>query len=264
MSEQRARRLPSRRARPEARSTGRRRGSTKTSSTRPARASPRSRSTAPKCATPSARDVFELQDAFDRAREDPEVGVDHPHRRGRQGLLLGRRPAHPRRRRLRRQVDGVPPAQRARPAAADPPLPKPVIAMVAGYAIGGGHVLHVVLRPDHRRRQRASSARPARRSAASTAATAPGCWPRTVGLKKAREIWYLCRQYDAQTALDMGLVNAVVPLARLEEETVSWAREMLEKSPAGPALAQGRASTRRPTAPPGCSSSPETPPCSTT
>ncbi len=108
--------------------------------------------------------------------------------------------------------------------------PKPVIAMVAGYAIGGGHVLHVccdlTIAADN----------------AVFGQTGPkvgsfdggyGSWllAETVGLKKAREIWYLCRQYDAHQALAMGLVNEVVPLARLEEETVGWARELLEKSP---------------------------------
>jgi naphthoate synthase len=108
--------------------------------------------------------------------------------------------------------------------------PKPVIAMVAGYAIGGGHVLHVccdlTVAADN----------------AIFGQTGPkvgsfdggyGSWllAETVGLKKAREIWYLCRQYSAQQALDMGLVNTVVPLERLEEETVAWARELLERSP---------------------------------
>jgi naphthoate synthase len=108
--------------------------------------------------------------------------------------------------------------------------PKPVIAMVAGYAVGGGHVLHVccdlTIAADN----------------AIFGQTGPkvgsfdggyGSWllAETVGLKKAREIWYLCRQYDAQQALDMGLVNAVVPLDKLEAETVSWAEELLAKSP---------------------------------
>jgi naphthoate synthase len=108
--------------------------------------------------------------------------------------------------------------------------PKPVIAMVAGYAIGGGHVLHVccdlTVAADN----------------AIFGQTGPkvgsfdggyGSWllAETVGLKKAREIWYLCRQYSAQQALAMGLVNTVVPLERLEEETVAWARELLERSP---------------------------------
>ena len=83
-------------------------------------------------------------------------------------------------------------------------LPKPVVAMVAGYAIGGGHVLHVVCDLTDRGRQRALRPdRPTRRHR-STAATAPGCSPRIVGQKKAREIWYLCEQYDAQAAARHG------------------------------------------------------------
>ncbi|MEZ5305087.1 MAG: enoyl-CoA hydratase-related protein [Verrucomicrobiales bacterium] len=108
-------------------------------------------------------------------------------------------------------------------------LPKPVVAMVAGYAIGGGHVLHR-LRPGDRGGQCAVSGRPAKRSGRS-AMTGSSYLARIVGQKKAREIWYLCRQYDAQQALDMGLVNTVVPLAQLEEETLKWCREMLQHSP---------------------------------
>lgn len=109
-------------------------------------------------------------------------------------------------------------------------LPKPVIAMVAGYAVGGGHVLHVccdlTIAADNARFGQSGPK-------VGSFDGGYGAWllAETVGLKKAREIWYLCRQYDAQEALSMGLVNAVVPLERLEEETVSWAREMLAKSP---------------------------------
>ena len=109
-------------------------------------------------------------------------------------------------------------------------LPKPVVAMVAGYAVGGGHVLHLIcdltIAADN----------------AVFGQTGPrvGSWDGgfgasilrdLVGTKKAKEFWLLCRQYDAQQALDMGLVNTVVPLERLEEETVSWCREMLALSP---------------------------------
>ncbi|AFR06584.1 naphthoate synthase [Nocardiopsis alba ATCC BAA-2165] len=109
-------------------------------------------------------------------------------------------------------------------------LPKPVICMVAGWSIGGGNVLQVccdlTIAADN----------------AKFGQTGPkvgsfdggyGSWllAETVGLKKAREIWYLCRQYSAQEALDMGMINTVVPLADLEKETVQWARELLEKSP---------------------------------
>jgi naphthoate synthase len=109
-------------------------------------------------------------------------------------------------------------------------LPKPVVAMVAGYAVGGGHVLHLVcdltIAADN----------------AVFGQTGPrvGSWDGgfgasllrdLVGTKRAKEFWLLCRQYDAQQALDMGLVNAVVPLDRLEDETVAWCREMLALSP---------------------------------
>jgi naphthoate synthase len=109
-------------------------------------------------------------------------------------------------------------------------LPKPVVAMVAGYAVGGGHVLHLVcdltIAADN----------------AVFGQTGPrvGSWDGgfgasilrdLIGTKKAKELWLLCRQYDARQALDMGLINTVVPLDRLEEETVAWCREMLELSP---------------------------------
>ena len=109
-------------------------------------------------------------------------------------------------------------------------LPKPVIAMVAGYAIGGGHVLHVVcdltLAADNARFGQTGP-----KVGSFDGGLGSSYLARIVGQKKAREIWYLCRQYDAQQALDMGLVNAVVPLAELESETVKWAREILQHSP---------------------------------
>ena len=109
-------------------------------------------------------------------------------------------------------------------------LPKPVVAMVAGYAIGGGHVLHLVcdltIAADNARFGQTGP-----RVGSFDAGLGAGLLARIVGLKKAKEIWFLCRQYDARQALDMGLVNAVVPLARLEEETVTWCREMLQLSP---------------------------------
>lgn len=109
-------------------------------------------------------------------------------------------------------------------------LPKPVIAMVAGYAIGGGHVLHMLcdltIAADNARFGQTGP-----RVGSFDAGWGATYMARIVGHKKAREIWYLCRQYDAQEALDMGLVNTVVPLERLEEETVQWCKEILEKSP---------------------------------
>ena len=109
-------------------------------------------------------------------------------------------------------------------------LPKPVVAMVAGYAIGGGHVLHLVcdltIAADNARFGQTGP-----RVGSFDGGYGAGLLARTVGQKKAKEIWFLCRQYDAQAALDMGLVNAVVPLDRLEAETVAWCREMLAHSP---------------------------------
>nr|MDP9006915.1 1,4-dihydroxy-2-naphthoyl-CoA synthase [Actinomycetota bacterium] len=108
--------------------------------------------------------------------------------------------------------------------------PKPVVAMVAGYAIGGGHVLHVVcdltIAADNARFGQTGP-----RVGSFDGGYGSGLLARSVGQKKAREIWFLCRQYDAEQALEMGLVNAVVPLERLEEETVAWCREMLALSP---------------------------------
>jgi naphthoate synthase len=109
-------------------------------------------------------------------------------------------------------------------------LPKPVVAMVAGYAIGGGHVLHVVcdltIAADNARFGQTGP-----KVGSFDGGLGSSYLARIVGQKKAREIWYLCRQYDAQQALAMGLVNAVVPLAKLEEETLKWCREMLRHSP---------------------------------
>jgi naphthoate synthase len=173
--------------------------------------------------------LFELSGAFNTARDDPDTGVIILTGAGTQAFCSGGDQKI-------RGDDGYVDAQGVgRLNVLDLQVqirrtPKPVIAMVAGYAIGGGHVLHVccdlTIAADN----------------AVFGQTGPkvgsfdggyGSWllAETVGLKKAREIWYLCRQYDARQALDMGLVNAVVPLDRLEEETVSWARELLAKSP---------------------------------
>ncbi|MCY3924111.1 MAG: 1,4-dihydroxy-2-naphthoyl-CoA synthase [bacterium] len=108
--------------------------------------------------------------------------------------------------------------------------PKPVVAMVAGYAIGGGHVLHIVcdltIAADN-----AVFGQTGPRVGSFDGGYGSGLLARHVGQKKAREIWFLCRQYGAAEALDMGLVNAVVPLEELEVETVRWCRRMLEHSP---------------------------------
>ncbi|MCX5741057.1 MAG: 1,4-dihydroxy-2-naphthoyl-CoA synthase [Proteobacteria bacterium] len=109
-------------------------------------------------------------------------------------------------------------------------LPKPVVAMVAGYAIGGGHILHLVcdltIAADNARFGQTGP-----RVGSFDAGFGSSYLARIVGQKKAREIWFLCRQYGAQEALDMGLVNTVVPLAELEATTLQWCREMLQHSP---------------------------------
>jgi len=109
-------------------------------------------------------------------------------------------------------------------------LPKPVIAMVAGYAIGGGHVLHVVcdltIAADNARFGQTGP-----KVGSFDGGYGSGLLARIVGQKRAREVWYLCRQYGAEQAYDWGLVNEVVPLADLEQATVAWAQEMLALSP---------------------------------
>jgi naphthoate synthase len=108
--------------------------------------------------------------------------------------------------------------------------PKPVIAMVAGYAIGGGHVLHIVCDLTIAA-ENARFGQTGPRVGSFDGGYGSGLLARIVGQKKAREIWFLCEQYDAQEALDMGLVNKVVPLERLEDETVAWCRRMMQHSP---------------------------------
>jgi naphthoate synthase len=109
-------------------------------------------------------------------------------------------------------------------------LPKPVVAMVAGYAIGGGHVLHLVcdltIAADNARFGQTGP-----KVGSFDAGLGAGIMARTVGLKKAKEIWFLCRQYSAEEALEMGLVNKVAPLQELERETIDWCRQMLRHSP---------------------------------
>jgi naphthoate synthase len=109
-------------------------------------------------------------------------------------------------------------------------IPKPVIAMVNGYAIGGGHVLHVLCDLSVAS-ETARFGQVGPRVGSFDAGFGAIYLARIVGEKKAREIWYLCRQYSAQEALEIGLVNAVVPPDRLEEETLAWCRELLSKSP---------------------------------
>ncbi len=173
--------------------------------------------------------LFELSDAFDRARNDAEVGVV---------ILCGEGPlafcsgGDQRVREAAGYADdeGVPRLNVLDLQVQIRRLPKPVVAMVAGYAIGGGHVLHVVcdlsIAADNARFGQTGP-----RVGSFDGGFGAGLLARQVGLKRAKEIWFLCRQYDAAQALEWGLVNAVVPLEELEEETVRWCREMLAMSP---------------------------------
>ncbi len=109
-------------------------------------------------------------------------------------------------------------------------IPKPVIAMVAGWAIGGGHVLHVICDLSIAA-ENAKFGQTGPKVGSFDGGFGASYLARIVGQKKAREIWYLCDQYNAQEALDMGLVNKVVPLEMLEDTTIEWCRKMMEKSP---------------------------------
>jgi naphthoate synthase len=183
--------------------------------------------------------VVELSDAFTRAREDPAVGViiltgegpdafcsggDQRVRGSRGGYVTGADPNEAGHQQAvgRFEVTDLHVQMRR--------LPKSIVAMVAGYAIGGGHVLHVVcdltIAADNARFGQVGP-----KVGSFDGGFGASILSRLVGPKKAKEIWFLCRQYDAQQALEMGLINTVVPLDRLEEETVQWCREMLALSP---------------------------------
>ncbi|MGH9295119.1 MAG: 1,4-dihydroxy-2-naphthoyl-CoA synthase, partial [Acidimicrobiales bacterium] len=178
--------------------------------------------------------LFEMGAAFEGARDDPAVGVVILTGEGNEAFCSGGD------QRIRGEDgylgdDAVAKAGIGRLNVLDlhiqiRRLPKPVVAMVAGYAVGGGHVLHLVcdltVAAENARFGQAGP-----RVGSFDGGYGSGLLARTIGLKRAKEIWFLCRQYDAAQALDWGLVNAVVPLERLEEETVSWCRGMLELSP---------------------------------
>ncbi|EGV19891.1 naphthoate synthase [Thiocapsa marina 5811] len=173
--------------------------------------------------------VRELIDAFRRAHLDPRVGViiltgagdlafcsgGDQRIRGDEGYRDEAGVEHLNVLELQRQIRT---------------LPKPVVAMVAGYAIGGGHVLHLIcdltIAADNARFGQTGP-----RVGSFDGGFGAGLMARTVGLKKAKEIWFLCRQYDAQEALSMGLVNTVVPLRELESVTIDWCRQMNRLSP---------------------------------
>ena len=173
--------------------------------------------------------LFEMAGAFNDAREDAEVGVVILTGEGKEAFCSG---GDQRIRGNQGYVgqDGVPRLNVLDLQKQIRSLPKPVVAMVAGYAIGGGHVLHVVcdltIAADNARFGQTGP-----RVGSFDGGFGSSTLASIVGLKKAKEIWFLCRQYDAQQALEMGLVNTVVPVDRLEEETVKWCQEMLALSP---------------------------------
>lgn len=173
--------------------------------------------------------VLELIDAFHRAHLDPEVGViiltgagdlafcsgGDQRIRGDGGYRDAAGTEHLNVLELQRQIRS---------------LPKPVVAMVAGYAIGGGHVLHLICDLTIAA-ENARFGQTGPKVGSFDAGFGAGQMARTIGLKRAKEIWFLCRQYDAQEALQMGLVNCVVPVTELETTTVDWCRQMLRHSP---------------------------------
>lgn len=173
--------------------------------------------------------VLEMQEAFEMARLDSSIGVIILTGEGDKAFCSG---GDQRVRSADGYVDnqGAPGLHVLDLQKQIRSLPKPVVAMVAGYAIGGGHVLHIVcdltIAADNARFGQVGP-----KMGSFDGGLGCSYLSRIVGQKKAREIWFLCRQYSAQEALDMGLVNCVVPLERLEEETLIWCREMLERSP---------------------------------
>ncbi len=173
--------------------------------------------------------VIEMKDALEIARENPNIGVLVLTGEGSEAFCSG---GDQKVRGDQGYVgqDGVPRLNILDVQKQIRQLPKPVVAMVAGYAIGGGHVLHVVcdltIAADN-----AKFGQTGPKVGSFDGGLGSSYLARIVGQKKAREIWYLCRQYDAQQALDMGLVNTVVPLKDLEAETLKWCREMLQHSP---------------------------------
>jgi naphthoate synthase len=173
--------------------------------------------------------VREMIQAFEDVREDPEVGVAILTGAGTEAFCSGGD------QRVRGTAGYVGDDQVPRLNVLDlqkqiRSLPKPVVAMVAGYAIGGGHVLHVVCDLTIAA-ENAVFGQTGPKVGSFDGGFGASYLARIVGQKRAREIWYLCRQYDARQAREMGLVNQVVPLERLEEETVAWCREMLAMSP---------------------------------
>jgi naphthoate synthase len=178
--------------------------------------------------------IFELYEAFIDAREDPSIGVilltgAGPHTDGKYAFCSGGDQS------IRGEAgyigeDGVPRLNVLDLQRLIRTIPKVVIALVAGYAIGGGHVLHLICDLSIAA-ENAVFGQTGPKVGSFDAGFGASYLARVVGQKKAREIWFLCRQYSAQEALDMGLVNTVVPIEQLETEGIQWAQEILQKSP---------------------------------
>ncbi len=178
--------------------------------------------------------LFQLSEAFNRAQDDPEVGVIILTGQGDMAFCSGGD------QRIRGDDgyigdDDVAQKGIGRLNVLDLQIqmrrcPKPIVAMIAGYAIGGGHILHICCDLSLAA-ENARFGQTGPRVGSFDGGFGSGLLARQIGQKRAKEIWFLCRQYDAQTALDWGLVNQVVPIEQLEEETVQWCREMLELSP---------------------------------
>jgi naphthoate synthase len=181
------------------------------------------------------RTVHELTDAFEDARYDPAVGVVVLTGAGDRAFCAGGDQKE--RGAGGYSQDGQRPMNVDRLHSAIRHCPKPVIAMVNGFAIGGGHVLHVLCDLSIAA-ETAVFGQTGPRVGSVDAGHGTGYLARVVGEKKAREIWYLCRQYSAQDALAMGLVNKVVPAKDLRAEVEQWCRELLDKSPTALALAK--------------------------
>lgn len=173
--------------------------------------------------------IVELQDAFNDARDDPSIGVVILTGQGYKAFCSGGD------QRVRKEAgyaddNGVNRLNVLDLQRQIRTLPKPVIAMVAGYAVGGGHVLHMIcdltICADNAIFQQTGP-----KVGSFDGGYGASYMARIIGQKKAREFWFLCRQYNAQEALAMGLVNAVVPLENLESETIRWCQEILQNSP---------------------------------
>ena len=178
--------------------------------------------------------LFQLSEAFNKAQNDPEVGVIILTGEGDMAFCSGGD------QRIRGDDGYIGDDEMAekgigRLNVLDLQIqmrrcPKPIVAMIAGFAIGGGHILHICCDLSIAA-ENARFGQTGPRVGSFDGGFGSGLLARQIGQKRAKEIWFLCRQYDAQTALDWGLVNSVVELESLEEETVQWAREMLELSP---------------------------------